>query len=87
MGHSNRGGLNGLLLLEHHLAAAVVDGDGVLGREASFEDRLRERVLDLRLDRALERPRAVHRVEADLGELGERRVGDLEAVVHLARRA
>ena len=31
---------------EHHLAA-VVDGDGVLGRKASLEDRLRERVLDL----------------------------------------
>ena len=66
------GGGLALRLLEHHPAAAPVDVDGVLRREAAFEDRFGERILDFGLDRALERPRAVDRVEADLGELADR---------------
>src|SRR5258706_510532 len=72
----------GALLLEHHAPAAPVDADRVLGREAALEDRLRERILDLRLDGALERPRAVHRIEADLGQLRQRCIGDFQRVIH-----
>src|SRR5688500_19600971 len=70
------------LLLEQHSPAAPVDVNRVLGREAPFQDRLGERILHLGLDGALERPRAVNRVEAHLRQLGDCRVGDLEAVVH-----
>src|SRR5258708_27807891 len=77
-----RGGA-GLLLLEDGLAAAIVGVDRVLGREAALEDRLGEGVLELRLDGALERPRAVDRIEAGFRQLGDRRVRDLEAEVHL----
>src|SRR5258708_24236455 len=92
-GPLNRGPASGRLsgggffrrLVEQHPAATPVDVDRVLRREAAFEDALRERVLDLRLDRALERPRAVDRVEADLGELADRGVRDLEAEVHLRK--
>src|SRR3954466_8586902 len=70
-------------LLERHPAAAPIDVDRVFGREAAFEDRLGERVLELRLDGALERSRAVHRVEPPPRKLAWRGVGDLELVVHL----
>ncbi len=53
------------------------------GRKRPSRIALRERVLDFRLDRALEGARAVDRVEADLGELAHRGVRDLEAEVHL----
>ncbi len=38
------------------------------GPEAALQDQLGHRVLDALLDRALQRPRAEHRVEADLGQ-------------------
>ena len=47
-------------------------------REPPFEQRARERVLDEPLDRALERPRAVRRIPALLGEQLLRLVRDLE---------
>src|SRR5690349_17396228 len=42
--------------------------DRVAGGEVAAQDPLRERVLELLLDRALERPRAVDRVESRLRE-------------------
>src|SRR5690606_796561 len=59
---------------EHELPAFDIHPDAVLGRELAFQDRPRERVLDALLDRALQGPRAEHRVEAGLRQLGERRV-------------
>ena len=56
-------------LRERDLAAVRVDLDRVARREAAGEDLLRQRVLDLLLDRALQRPRAVDRVEAGLRDL------------------
>ncbi len=55
---------------QHH--AVGVDHDGVAGAELAAEDAVRQRVLQLLLDRALERARAVHRVEADVAEQGQR---------------
>src|SRR5450759_896453 len=54
----------------------------VLGAEFAFEDALRERILDARLDRALERTRAIHRIEAGSGDLRQRAVGHVEPDVH-----
>src|SRR5713226_5228081 len=70
--------------LELHRAVAVFDSDQVLRREPAFENPLRERILDGLLDGALERPRAVDRIEAGLCELGERVFGDFE--LHLELR-
>src|ERR1700757_4807858 len=50
------------------LAAAHADADAVAGHELSLQDLLGERILDLLLDRALERSRPVHRIEARLAE-------------------
>jgi hypothetical protein len=50
----------------------LVDDHGVAADELALQDLFGQRVLDLLLDRALERPRAVHRVEAGLAELVER---------------
>src|SRR5438034_11642203 len=58
-----------LRLLEGERARLHVDVDRVLGREPALEDRFRERVLDLLLDRALERPRPVDRIEPRLRQL------------------
>jgi hypothetical protein len=57
--------------LEHQLAASGVDLHGVAAGELAGEDALRQRVLQLLLDRALERPRAVHGVEADVAQQGQ----------------
>src|SRR5437762_13729535 len=73
----------GARFLEQHASAAVIDADAVLGGEAAFEDRFRQRVLDLGLDGALQLPRPVHRVEADLGELAQNCVGHLQPEVQL----
>ena len=55
-----------------------VDADRVALGELALEQPLRERVLDQPLQRALERPGAVGRVPARLGEHLLRRVGQLE---------
>src|SRR5258706_16330035 len=70
-------------VLELHRAAAVFDPDDVLRGEPAFEDLFRERVLDALLDRALERPSAVDRVETGFGELREGAVGDFEPHLEL----
>src|SRR5204863_8511115 len=51
--------------------------------DPAFEDLFRERILDALLDRALERPRAVDRVETGLCELREGAVGDFEPHLEL----
>src|SRR5881628_195560 len=70
-------------LTEDHLAAFFRDADGVAGDEIAREDLLGERVLDLLLDRALERARTVDRIEADFGDYGERRGRHVELDVEL----
>jgi hypothetical protein len=58
---------------ERELAVALhVHRDHVLRAELALQDQLGHRVLDALLDRALERPRTEHRVEADLGQFGQR---------------
>src|SRR5690606_7482323 len=63
---------------EHQMAAFGVDPDGVAAGELAGLDLLRQRVLDLGLDRALERTRAVHRVETDVAQQLQRRVRQLQ---------
>src|SRR5438094_4547402 len=70
-------------VLELHRAAAVFDADDVLRGELAFEDLFRERVLDALLDRALERPRAVDRIEAGPGELREGAVSNFQSHLEL----
>src|SRR5438445_4959133 len=70
-------------LFELHRAAAIFDADDVLRGEPAFEDLFRERVLDALLDRALERPRAVDRIEAGPGELREGAVSNFQSHLEL----
>src|SRR5690606_11765529 len=65
-------------LAEHQPAGLGVDMDGVAAAELAGQDLLRQRVLELGLDRALERARAVHRVEADVAEQVEGPVAELD---------
>src|SRR5512139_547951 len=58
--------------------------DHVARPEVAPEDPLRQRVLELVLDRALERPRTIHRVEAGLAEQVARRRVEFEADVAVA---
>jgi hypothetical protein len=48
--------------------------DIIAGQELPFQDPLRERILDLLLDRALQGPRAVHRIESRLADMIARRI-------------
>ena len=80
-----RGLACGCALEKMKLAVHVVHYDSVLRSEAALENILRERILDLRLDRAVQRTRAVDRVEAHLGELGQRRIAHLAASCPCAR--
>src|SRR5256885_4256134 len=70
------------LLLEAEHPSLRIHPDGVLRRELAFQDRFRQRILDLLLDRALERPRAVDRIESGFRKLGHCRVAELDAHVH-----
>ena len=56
-----------------------------LGREAPFEQQLRQRVLDALLDGALERPRSEHRIEPHLGQFGQGGGRHLQRQVHLGQ--
>src|SRR5690606_18772110 len=58
--------------------------DGVAVLDAPLENHAGQRVLQVALDHALERPRAVDRVVADVAQPGERPVVDLDR--DLARR-
>src|SRR5256885_2973186 len=70
-------------LFELNRPAAVIDADDVLRGEPAFEDLFRERILDALLYRALERPRAVDRVEAGPGELREGAVSHFQSHLEL----
>jgi hypothetical protein len=70
------------------LAIPDVDLNGVSRREVSGEDLLRQRVVQLRADGALERARTVDRIEASLAEqvegvIRELAVGDLGGVTEI----
>ena len=69
--------------LERQAVLAAVDDDARAGRELTREHALGERVLEVLLDCPLERPRAVLRVPADLGEEVLGPVGELDAELAL----
>ena len=68
----------GIALARSGASTVVLDADfdDVTGLELALQDFLRQRVLDLLLDRALERSRAVYRVKPCLGELVARAASD-----------
>ena len=55
---------------QHH--AVGVDANRVARAELAGQDAIGQRILQLLLDRALQRARAVHRVEADVAEQRQR---------------
>src|SRR5215468_6585009 len=67
---------------EDELPVARGGADAIARDELALQDLLRERILDLLLDGALERPRPVHRIEAGLADQVARAV--LEHQVHVA---
>src|ERR1700680_4166524 len=69
-------------LLEYQLRAAAAYAYSIPGHELVAQDALRKRILDLLLDRALQRPRAVHRIEARLADQIARLVIQVE--LHIA---
>src|SRR5688500_5196274 len=74
-------------LLKSQVAVAHGDPDAGSRAELAAQDALRQRVLDLLLDRALERPRAVHRVVPRLAQELERLVVEHELDVALEQAA
>ena len=63
-----RNALYNLGFLKHHHTPFHIDIYRVLCAEFPFENLLRERIFDLALNRALQWPRAVHRIETRLGD-------------------
>ena len=61
-----------LFLAKHQLPAFRIHRDGIPGREPPLQDLARQRILQLLLHRALQRPGAIHRVEADVAEQVQR---------------
>src|ERR1700734_3296061 len=57
------------LLLENQRIALQLGDHPVAGDEIPAQNLLRQRILDLRLNGALQRPRSVHRVEARFADL------------------
>src|SRR6202012_4076930 len=84
-GSGHRGTLASLL--EREFTAVHANADAVTGGELVAQNALRERVLDLLLDRALERPRAVHWIEAGLADQITRLVVQLELEVAFEQSA
>src|SRR5207245_1625315 len=80
---SGRGGRG---LLERELAVLGVDHDRVALAELVLEQALRQRVLDLALDRALQRPGAVSRIPAGIRDqlLRRRRQHEVDAALREA---
>src|ERR1700734_1474911 len=62
------------LLLEDQVITLHFRNHAIAGREFAAQDLLRQRILDLGLDRALQGPRAVHRIEPRLADAIARRV-------------
>src|SRR6266481_6534148 len=75
-------GLALIHLREGELAVVRRDTDAVPGHELSLQDLLRQGILDLLLDGALQRPCAIHRIEAGLPEQVAGAV--LEREIHVA---
>src|SRR5579872_4756705 len=69
-------------LREGKLALAHAHADLIARNELPFQDARRERILDLLLDRALQRPSTVYRIEARLPDEVARLVIELQ--VHVA---
>src|SRR3546814_1139022 len=65
--------------VEYQAPTLGIHAHGVAAAELATEDLLCQRILQLLLDRALERTRAVDRVEADVAEQVERLVRHLDA--------
>ena len=79
---SLRNSVSGSLLLpEHERVTLDVSHDLVAVVEPPFQDRQRQRVLDLALDRALQRSRAKGGIEALLGQPLLRAVRDFQREV------
>src|SRR5882757_1917987 len=70
-------------LLECQLAALQLRDHAIAGDEIAFQDPLRQRVFNLRLDGALQRSGAVHRVEARLADLVARIIVQAQSDVAL----
>src|SRR5690606_33097819 len=83
-GSPDSGDLGGFLA-EDQAVALGRHHDGVAGAELAGEDLLRQRVLQLLLDGALERPGAVDRVEADIAKQGQGAVLDAQADLPLGQ--
>src|SRR5207248_11088937 len=81
---SGRLPLPGHRLLESERSRLRIHANGVLRPELALEDRFRQRVLELLLDRALEGTCAIHRIEARLRELRHGGIADRELHLHLA---
>src|SRR5438132_1301550 len=62
--------------LEQKPAILEVDRNHVLRADLSLQQQFGDRILDLLLDRPFQRACAVHRVESNLRQLGQRRVAD-----------
>src|SRR5262245_48454731 len=69
--------------LESELVAIDVDADRVTRMKASAQQLVCQRIFDAALDRALQRPRTIHRVITLLGQSLERLLAQLEAEVLL----
>src|SRR5690606_21077492 len=82
---SGRRRVQGSALHEHQLALGRIDPDHIAVEELAGQDLLRQRILQLRLDRTLERAGAVHRIEADVAQQLEGGVADLDAQATLGQ--
>src|SRR3984957_10236100 len=70
-------------LLEHKRAIAHGCADAAPRHEFALQDALGERIFDLLLDRALQRPRAVHRIKARLADEVARLIVELKTHIAL----
>ena len=73
-----------LAKLQHALVHA--DADPIARLELAAEDLLRQRIFDLLLDRALERPRTVDRIEARLAEQSRAPVSSSSSMLRSSSR-
>src|SRR6266478_4335132 len=70
-------------LLERQFAALQLRDHEIAGNEIAFQDPLRQRVFNLRLDGALQRPGTVHRVEPRLADLVARIIVKAQSYIAL----
>src|SRR5690348_13103551 len=67
------------------MPTGCVYSDGIPRLKLPFENLLRQRILELLLNRTLERPRAVHRIEADIAEQIQRLVAERQLQLPLRK--